>query len=50
MAVFATLYQDHIALEESLIYPAARRQFAADAVNQQMRLAGQAGAADGAIR
>ena len=44
--VFATLYQDHIALEESLIYPAARRQFAAEAVSQQTRQAGQAGAAD----
>ena len=48
--VFATLYQNHIALEESLIYPAARRQFAAEAVNQQTRLAGQAGAADDALR
>ncbi len=26
LPVFATLYRDHIALEESLIYPAARRQ------------------------
>jgi hemerythrin-like domain-containing protein len=32
--VFAALYQEHIALEESLIYPEARRQMAADSARQ----------------
>ena len=32
--VFAGLYQEHIALEESLIYPEARRQMAAEAARQ----------------
>ena len=45
VAVFATLYQDHLALEESLIYPEARRQFAAEAAGQQRREASPSGAA-----
>ena len=34
VSVFATLYQEHIALEESLIYPEAKRQMAADSARQ----------------
>ena len=50
VAVFTTLYQAHTALKESLIYPAARRQLAAEAISQQTRLASLAGAADDAVQ
>lgn len=40
VAVFTTLYRDHIALEESMIYPEARRQMAAEANSRDQRLAG----------
>lgn len=39
VGVFATLYQDHIALEESLIYPEAKAHMAAEAVSQAQRVA-----------
>lgn len=39
VGVFAALYQDHIALEESMIYPAARAQMAAEAVSHDQRVA-----------
>jgi hemerythrin-like domain-containing protein len=38
--VFVALYHDHIALEESLIYPEARRQLDAEAASRTQRLAG----------
>lgn len=37
--VFAGLYQEHIALEESLIYPEARRQLAAESAWRDQRVA-----------
>jgi hemerythrin-like domain-containing protein len=42
--VFIALYHDHIALEESLIYPEAKRQFEAEAASRDQRLAGGSGA------
>jgi len=47
VGVFAALYQDHIALEESLVYPEARRQMAAEDASRAQRLAegGKPGAA-----
>jgi hemerythrin-like domain-containing protein len=38
VGVFVSLYQDHIALEESLIYPEARRQLHDEATSRQHRL------------
>lgn len=38
--VFTALYHDHIALEESLIYPEVRRQLDAEATGRTQRLAG----------
>ena len=38
VAVFSALYREHIALEESMVYPAARRQIAADAEARRQRL------------
>ena len=38
--VFVALYHDHIALEESLIYPEAKRRLEAEAASRQQRLAG----------
>jgi len=38
--VFIALYHDHIALEESLIYPEAKRQLGAEAASRDQRLAG----------
>jgi len=38
--VFVALYNDHIALEESLIYPEAKRQLDAEAASRDQRLAG----------
>lgn len=35
--VFAALYLEHIALEESLIYPASKQKFLADAVSRRRR-------------
>ena len=46
VGVFATLYQDHIALEESLVYPAARTHLAAENTSRDQRLAANARAAD----
>lgn len=43
VGVFTTLYQDHIALEESLIYPEAKAHMAAEAVSQAQRVAASAG-------
>lgn len=40
LPVFSTLYQDHIALEESLIYPAAKRQRQAILAAQNARAIG----------
>ena len=47
VGVFAALYQEHIALEESLVYPEARRQMAAEDASRAQRLAagGKPGAA-----
>jgi hemerythrin-like domain-containing protein len=42
VAVFTTLYHDHIALEESLIYPEAKAHMAAEAVSQAQRVAASA--------
>lgn len=39
VAVFTTLYHEHIALEESLIYPEARRQMDAEASSRDQRMA-----------
>ncbi|MDT7834678.1 hemerythrin domain-containing protein [Aquabacterium sp. OR-4] len=39
VGVFTTLYHEHIALEESLIYPEARRQMAAEAASRDQRIA-----------
>lgn len=39
VGVFAALYQEHIALEESIVYPAARAQMAAEAASQEQRIA-----------
>lgn len=44
--VFAALYHEHIALEESLVYPEARHQMAAEAASREQRVA--AGNGDGA--
>jgi len=41
--VFIALYHDHIALEESLIYPEAKRQLDAEAASRDQRLAGGGG-------
>lgn len=40
--VFTALYHEHIALEESLIYPQARAQMAVEAASRAQRLAGAA--------
>ena len=40
-AVFTALYQEHIALEESLVYPEARRQMAAEDASRDQRLSNQ---------
>lgn len=37
--VFAALYHEHIALEESLIYPEAKRQMEAEAASRDQRVA-----------
>ena len=42
VAVFTTLYHDHIALEESLIYPEAKAHLAAEADSKAQRLAATA--------
>ena len=39
VGVFTTLYHDHIALEESLIYPEAKAHMASEAVSQAQRVA-----------
>ncbi len=39
VGVFSTLYHEHIALEESLIYPEARAHLAAEAASREQRLA-----------
>jgi hemerythrin-like domain-containing protein len=39
VGVFTALYQEHIALEESMIYPAARAQMAAEAASHDQRVA-----------
>ena len=39
VGVFTTLYHDHIALEESLIYPEAKAHMAAEAASQAQRVA-----------
>ena len=39
VAVFTALYQEHIALEESLVYPEARRQMATEDASRDQRLA-----------
>jgi hemerythrin-like domain-containing protein len=39
VAVFTTLYHEHIALEESLIYPEARAHLAVEAASRAQRLA-----------
>jgi hemerythrin-like domain-containing protein len=38
VGVFTTLYQDHIALEESLIYPEAKAHMAAEAAARDQRI------------
>jgi len=43
VGVFATLYREHIALEESLIYPQARQQLASEEAARLQRVAGAAG-------
>jgi len=43
--VFAALYHEHIALEESLVYPEARRQMAAETASREQRVAGGNGGA-----
>jgi hemerythrin-like domain-containing protein len=43
VTVFTTLYLDHIALEESLIYPEAKAHMAAEAASKAMRLAAARG-------
>jgi hemerythrin-like domain-containing protein len=48
VAVFTTLYHEHIGLEESLIYPEAKAHLAAEADSQAERLAASAAAATGA--
>ena len=45
MAVFTALYHEHIALEESLIYPEARAQLAAEADCCAQRVAAVASSA-----
>ena len=45
VAVFSALHQEHLALEETLIYPEARRQMAAEAAETSRREQ-RAGAAD----
>ena len=40
-AVFTALYQEHIALEESLVYPEAMRQMAAEVASRDQRLSNQ---------
>lgn len=47
VGVFAALYQEHIALEESMIYPAARAQMAAEAVSHDQRVAAAVQGSDG---
>ncbi|MDT9000333.1 hemerythrin domain-containing protein [Paucibacter sp. APW11] len=42
LEVFTTLYHEHVSLEESLIYPAAKRQQAADEAARARRLAAPA--------
>ena len=46
VAVFTALYHEHIALEESLIYPEARAQMAAEADCRAQRVAAVASSAD----
>jgi hemerythrin-like domain-containing protein len=41
VGVFTTLYHEHIALEESMIYPEARAQMAAEAEGRAQRVAAQ---------
>lgn len=43
VAVFTALYHEHIALEESLVYPEARRQLAAEADGRKQRAAATGG-------
>lgn len=39
VSIFTTLYYEHIALEDSMIYPLARRQLEADAASRAQRIA-----------
>jgi hemerythrin-like domain-containing protein len=41
IAVFTALYRDHIALEESLVYPASRQRHAELLAGRQRRIAGK---------
>jgi hemerythrin-like domain-containing protein len=41
VGVFTALYHDHIALEESLIYPEAKRRLDAEAASRDQRVATQ---------
>jgi hemerythrin-like domain-containing protein len=43
VGVFAALYHEHIALEESLVYPEARRQMAAEDASRAQRVANGSG-------
>jgi len=49
VSVFAALYHEHIALEESMIYPEARRLLAAEETSRTQRVAAHAAADDGFI-
>ena len=40
VAIFTALHHDHIALEESLIYPEARRRLAAESASRDQRVDG----------
>jgi hemerythrin-like domain-containing protein len=40
VGVFTALYEEHIALEESMVYPEARAQMAAEAASRDHRVAG----------
>jgi hypothetical protein len=46
VGVFTALYHDHIALEESLIYPEAKAHMAAEAASQTQRVAASIGNPD----
>lgn len=50
VGVFTALYQEHIALEESMVYPAARQRLAEEAASLAQRMAakGSGAAADAA--